>query len=247
MSKNKLVTLFIFTLILITYGCGSKKSEDPSADSKTSSDKKDIKEVFNKDKPFLVEFEMTATEEGKGTVTAIYDGKRCRSTSSANIDGNNMTATAYFDGGNIVYVVSEFMNTKTGMKFDKSQFSDSKDQIDVNTFRDYLDKMEKSGEEEILGYKCEIYKHKEKDFAVSLYEKTVPLKFATANGNTVLKAKRFESPYKVTDDMFMPPKDVEYKDMTKMMEELQNFKNKDIKDLEKKTKELEDVMKNFKK
>ncbi|MCX7878194.1 MAG: DUF4412 domain-containing protein [Ignavibacteria bacterium] len=246
MYKNNFVVSFSLILILIILGCGEKKTETPSGEKSKGKDGSE-KQFFASDKPFLVEFEIAASEKGRGTVVAIYHGKKCRSTSSMDIDGKKMTATAYFDGGDVVYTVTEAMGMKMGFKFDKSKFSEAKDQIDVNTFRDYLNQMEKVGEEEIIGYKCEIYRHKEKDFAISLYEKTVPLKFATRDGKAVLKAKRFESPYEVTDDMFVPPKDVDYKDMTKFIEGLQDMKNKDIKELEKNAKELEDVMKNFKK
>ncbi|HRE10262.1 MAG TPA: hypothetical protein PLN22_05530, partial [Ignavibacteria bacterium] len=184
-----------------------------------------------------------------GTVSAIYSGDKCRSTSTFDSDGKKFSATAYFDGGDVVYTVSEIAGVKMGMKMDKKKFSDSKDNVDVNSFRDYLDQMEKIGEEEIIGYKCEIYKHKEKNFTVSLYEKTVPLRMGTTDGKTYMKATKLEQNITVTDDMFKAPQDVKYMDMTNMLEDMKNMKDggKNLQDLKDKSKEMEEIMKNYKK
>lgn len=244
---------FVFILAIsfaVFSGCGKKedstsKSEDKKSDTKETTGKSD----FSKDKPFMVEFEVTGREKGNGTVTAIYDGKKCRSTSTFDADGKKFSATAYFDGGDIVYTVSDIAGVKMGMKFDKKKFSDTKDNVDVNSFRDYIDQMEKIGEEEIIGYKCEIYKHKEKNFTVSLYEKTVPLRMGSADGKTYMKATKFEKDVKVSEDMFKAPEDVKYMDMTNMLEDMKNMKDggKNLQDLKDKTKEMEEIMKNYKK
>ena len=118
------ITSFLFVLTLIfavISGCGKKddsttKSDDKKTDSKESTDKS----TFSKDKPFMVEFEVTGKEKGNGTVSAIYDGKKCRSSSTFDADGKKFSATAYFDGGDVVYSVSEIAGVKMGMKFDKS-------------------------------------------------------------------------------------------------------------------------------
>ena len=242
--------LLIAFFLTLSAGCGKKedsttKTEDKKSDTKESTDKTS----FSRDKPFLVEFEVTGGEKGKGTVEAIYDGKKCRSTSTFDADGKKLSAVAYFDGGDVVYTVSDIAGMKMGMKFDKTKFSETKDNVDVNTFRDYLDKMDKIGEEEILGYKCEIYKHKEKNFTVSLYEKTVPLRMGSADGKTYMKAIKFDNNVKVTDDMFKAPQDVKYMDMTNMLEDMKNMKDggKNMQDLKDKTKEMEEIMKNYKK
>lgn len=255
MKKIKLLTGYIIILlfaVLLVNGCGKKDdSTTKTDDKKTETTESKDKSTFSKDKPFLVEFEVTGGEKGKGTVEAIYDGKKCRSTSSFDAEGKKFSAVAYFDGGDIVYTVSEVAGMKMGMKFDKKKFSDSKDNFDVNTFRDYLDQMEKTGEEEIIGYKCEIYKHKEKNFTVSLYEKTVPLRMGSADGKTYMKAIKFEKDVKTTEDMFKAPQDVKYVDMTNMLEDMKkmgDMKNgKNLQELKDKTKEMEDVMKNYKK
>lgn len=258
MQKNNVINftvLNLFFVFIMTFGfvCGksdgNSTGDNKSGDNtkKESTDKKSDNS-FSKDEPFMVEFEVSGREKGNGTVSAIYHGKKCRSTSSFDVEGKKMSATAYFDGGDIVYTVSEVAGMKMGFKFDKSKFSDSKDNMDVNTFREYLDKMEKVGEEEIIGYKCEIYKFKDKDVTVSIYNKTVPLRMGNINGETYLKAKKLETDVKVTDDMFTAPTDVKYTDMSGMLEDMKKMGNdKNMKDLKDKTKELEDAMKNYKK
>lgn len=247
------ITGFLFVLaLIITLVSGCEKKDDPTSksnDKKTDSKESTDKSTFSKDKPFMVEFEVTGREKGAGTVSAIYDGKKCRSTSTFDADGKKFSATAYFDGGDVVYSVSEIAGVKMGMKFDKKKFSDTKDNVDVNTFRDYIDQMEKIGDEEIIGYKCEIFKHKEKNFTVSLFERTVPLRMGSADGKTFMKATKFEKDVKVTEDMFKAPEDVKYMDMTNMLEDMKNMKDggKNMQDLKDKTKEMEEIMKNYKK
>lgn len=251
--KYSALVLFLLSILVLTNGCGKKEESTTNKDDKKT-ENKDSKDnsSFSKDKPFMVEFEVTGREKGSGTVSAVYDGKKCRSTSTFDADGKKFSATAYFDGGDVVYTVSEVAGVKMGMKFDKKKFSDTKDNVDVNSFRDYLDQMEKVGEEEIIGYKCEIYKHKEKNFTVSLYEKTVPLRMGSSDGKTYMKATKFEKDVKVNDDMFTAPQDVKYMDMTNMLENMKNIgKDKDgkknMEDLKDKTKEMEEIMKNYKK
>ncbi|HRJ85972.1 MAG TPA: DUF4412 domain-containing protein [Ignavibacteria bacterium] len=247
--KPNIFFVFAFSFLMLA-GCGKKEeSTTKTDDKKIESNESNDKISFSKDKPFMVEFEVTGKEKGSGTVSAIYSGDKCRSTSTFDSDGKKFSATAYFDGGDVVYTVSEIAGVKMGMKMDKKKFSDSKDNVDVNSFRDYLDQMEKIGEEEIIGYKCEIYKHKEKNFTVSLYEKTVPLRMGTTDGKTYMKATKLEQNITVTDDMFKAPQDVKYMDMTNMLEDMKNMKDggKNLQDLKDKTKEMEEIMKNYKK
>ncbi len=260
MQMNKAINIIIlnlfFVFVLAAGFVCSKSDGNSTGDNKSGDDtKKELTDKkdgsFSTDKPFMVEFEVTSGGKGKGTVKAIYSGKKCRSESSFDVGGKKMGATAYFDGGDIVYTVTEIGEIKMGTKFDKKKFSEANDNVDVNSFRDYLDKMEKTGEEEILGYKCEIYKFKDKDMTVSLYEKTVPLRMGNSKGETFMKATKFEKDVKVTDDMFVAPTDVKYTDMSNMLDDMKKGDPKDIKknteELKNKTKELEEIMKNYKK
>lgn len=256
-NSVKALSLKLLLVLFLAFGfvCG-KSDGNSSGDTKSGEDKKnestDKKDgSFSSDKPFMVEFEVTGGGKANGNVNAIYWGKKCRSSSNFTLDGKKMGSTAYFDGGDVVYTVTEVAGIKMGTKFDKKKFSDAGDNMDVNSFRDYMDKMEKIGEEEILGYKCEIYKHKDKDITVSLYEKTVPLRMGNTQGETFMKATKFEKDVKVSDDMFKAPADVTYTDMSDMLDGLKKGDTKDMKknmeELKEKTKEMEEMMKNYKK
>src|SRR5260221_10688098 len=110
MIKNKKVITKILNLLLLLavvlffmQGCGKKDgTTGDNKDSKTDSKKDDN---FSPDKPFMVEFQMSGGSNG--TVNAVYSGKKCRSESSIEMAGMKTKATAYFNGGDTVYMVSE--------------------------------------------------------------------------------------------------------------------------------------------
>lgn len=240
--------LFLLSFLIIT-GCGKK--EGTTTGDKDSKDEKKSSDNISVDKPFMVEFEIGGgNKDGKGigTVTAIYSDKKCRTQSKMEMAGQKMTATTYFDGGDIVYIVSEIGGMKTGMKMKKDSYRNDKEKMNMTTFRDKLKEMEKVGQEEIIGKKCDIYKDKEGKYMISIYKETFPLKFSSTDGKTVMVATKFESDYKVTDDMFVAPTDVKYSDMGDMMKDMKDMKNptdmKDkMKDMQEKVKEMQDGIK----
>lgn len=228
-----LISLFLFQ------SCG-KKDGTTTGDNKIGSEKD---ESFSPDKPFYVEFTMSGTMNG--TVKGYYSGKKCRTQSTMEAAGQKMSATAYFNGGDTIYIVSEFAGTKTGLKFSKSEYSQKKDQVDITSFKDKLKDMDKIGTEEILGKTCDIYRAKDSSLTLSIYKETIPLKFSSAKGKVMMVATKYEADAKVTDDMFVPPADVKFTDESGMMKDMKNPKNMD--DMKEKMKQMEDVMKNYKK
>ena len=137
------------------------------------------------------------------------------------------------------------------MKYKHDEFSKSKkeDEFDALTFKEQLKNMDKIGQEEILGKMCDIYKAKDESYQISIYKDMVPLKFSGKDGKMVMVAKKFETDADFSDDIFTPPSDVSYMDagnMMKDMKDMKNMKNK-VKGLEEKTKEMEDMMKKYKK
>lgn len=249
MIKNKSVTTNTLSLLLVlvfalflTQGCGKKdgSTTGDNKDSKTDSKKDDN---FSPDKPFMVEFQMSGATNG--TVNAVYSGKKCRSQSSIEMAGMKTSATAYFNGGDTVYMVSELAGKKTGMKFSKSDMSKKKDDVDITSFKDKLKEMDKIGSEEILGKKCDIYRAKDSSYSISVYNETVPLKFSTGHGKMMMVATKYETDVKVSDDMFNPPADVKFTDSSNMMKDMKDMK--DSKNMDEMKKQMEDVMKNYKK
>src|SRR5205085_8732691 len=130
------------------------------------------------------------------------------------------------------------------MKMDTKAFSDKDkdDKIDITNFKDKLKEMDKIGSEEILGRQCDIYKSKDGKITISVYKETIPLKFSAGDGKMVMVASKLETDVKVTDDMFVPPSNIEYKDETNTMKDMKNMdKSGD------KTKQMEEMIKKYKK
>ena len=241
--KVNLVLILLSSLILIQ-GCGKKDNSTSDKNDSKSDTKKSGDENISPDKPFHVVFDITGMS--KGTVDAYYSGKKARSSSSIEISGQKMNATAYFDGDNkMMYMVNEIAGMRTGMKMDMSAVTDPNNKekkVDITNFREMLKEMDKIGSEEVLGRQCDIYKTKDGKTTISVYKESIPLKFSTGDGKTTLVANKLETDVKVTDDMFIPPADVQYQDATGMMKDMKNMKN-----YEDKNKEMEDVLKKYKK
>ena len=239
--KLNFIILILLSFIFIQ-GCGKKDTTGDKTVSK--SDKTSTKDDnISLDKPFHVIFDISGTS--KGTVDAYYNGKKARSTSSIDIQGQKMSATAYFDSDNkIMYMINEIGGTKTGMKMDMKAMETKNfgDNVDITNFKDKLKEMDKIGSEEILGRQCDIYKSKDGKYQISVYKETIPLKFSSGEGKMVLVATKLETDVKVTDDMFTPPSDVDYKDASGLMKDMKNMKS-----YEDKSKEMEDVLKKYKK
>jgi len=253
MYKSKVVSLlrlnFVFVLFisfLFIQGCGKKNnSTNDKNDSNTENKTLSKDENISLDKPFHVVFDISGMS--KGTVDAYYSGKKARSSSSMEISGQKMNATAYFDGDSkMMYLVNDIAGMKRGMKMAINSAVDQKnnngEQIDITNFRDKLKEMDKIGSEEVIGRQCDIYKTKDGKTTISVFKETIPLKFSTSDGKTVLVANKLETDVKVTDDMFIPPADIQYQDATDMMKGMKNMKS-----YEDKSKEMDDVMKKYKK
>lgn len=244
-SRINLNFIVVLTISLfLAQGCGKKDgTTGDNKDSKTDS-KSDNKTSSNDDavgKPFHVIFDISGVS--KGTVDAYYSGNKARSTSSIEVGGQKMSATAYFNGDDhMMYMINEIAGTKTGMKMDTKAFKDDEEKVDITNFKDKLKTMDKVGSEEILGRLCDIYKAKDGKVAISVYKETIPLKFSASDGKMVMVASKLETDVKVTDDMFVPPSNIEYVDETNALKDMKNMKtNPD------KTKQMEELMKKIQK
>jgi hypothetical protein len=245
--KIRFLSTVVCTLaIAVLIGCGKKDDTKTSdnKDTKTES-KKDESNSF--DKPISVEFKMEGNMNG--TVNAVYFEKKSRSQSNVEVAGQKMTATAYFDGGDYMYMVSEIAGKKMGMKIKKDQYNKKEGEIDPLNFKEQLSKMDKIGTEEILGKTCDIYRAKDSSYQMSIYKEMVPLKFSSGKGKVVMTATKFDTDAKVDDNTFTPPKDITYMDAGEMIKDMKDMKNPTdkMKNLEEKKKEMEDLMKKYKK
>ncbi|MBZ0203212.1 MAG: hypothetical protein K8I03_09375 [Ignavibacteria bacterium] len=255
---NKLKSFFTISFllsILLTVsftvnGCGKKDGNTTSGDKEKSGDNKsEVSDKLSTDSPIHVKFDISGTMSG--TVDAYYHKTKSKSTSNMSIAGQKMSASAYFDGGDYVYIISEAAGMKTGLKYKKDEYDKQKKEgeFDAVTFKDQLKNMDKIGTETILDKQCDIYKSKDGKYQMSIYKEMVPLKFSTAEGKMVMVAKEFETDAKYSDDIFTPPADVNYVDAADMfngMKDMKNMKDK-MKNLDDKTKEMEDIMKKYSK
>jgi hypothetical protein len=185
--------------------------------------------------------------EATGDITGTYDiyskGKNVKVSMDATMQGHKTNTEMYSDG-NMMYIITEIAGNKTGMKMDPKKFKEQnehKKEFNPMNFREGCKDCEKIGTEEIIGKSCVIYQDKN-GIKYSVYNEQMPLKIVMPK--TTMTAKSLDINASFFDDVFTVPKDVHYLDMEKMMD-LKDMKNpKDMKD---KLKEMEDVMKNYKK
>ncbi|MCI0449050.1 MAG: hypothetical protein L0Y79_04590 [Chlorobi bacterium] len=254
MKKSKILNglflnfLFVLLSIMLLFSCGKKDEGTTSGDKKEStSDDKTSEDKLSETSPIYVQFEISGST--KGTVDGYYHNKKAKTMSQMETGGMKISATAYFDGGEYVHIISEVAGKKMGMKYKRDDFGKKEGEFDAVTFKDQLKNMDKIGQEEILGKKCDIYKAKDGSYQISIYKELVPLKFSGKDGKMVMVAKKFETDANFSDDIFTPPSDVDYMDAGNLMKDMKDMKNmKDkVKGLEDKTKEMEDMMKKYKK
>jgi len=234
---------FLLLIISLFIGCGKKDDGTKLSDKKESSNDSKKESDISSDSPIKVDFKIGGTMNG--TVTAIYYKTKARTQSNIEMGKQKMSATAYYNGGDTMYIVTEIMGIKSGMKVKKGDYGKKEGEIDAITFKDHLKNMDKIGTEEILGKQCDIYKSKDGKYQFSIYNEMVPLKFSSGEGKMVMEATKFETDVKVDDNTFTPPSDVKYLDAGDMMKDLKN--PKDINNLKDKAKEMEEMMKQYKK
>lgn len=260
MIKNNVVNKFNLSLLIaimlfgFVMGCGKKEGTTEKTDGKTDSrtdTKTSSSDDVSADKPFKVEFEIKGNDKMKGTLTGIYFKDRCKTTSHMNTAGMEMEASAYVPNDGFVYIVSSVAGMKKGIKYDRKKFADEsgkkEDNVDISTWKDKLNEMNKVGEEEILGKKCTIYEAKDKKYKISVYKETIPLKFYMGDKMT-MEATKLETDIKVDDTTFTPPSDITYSDGSDMLNGMKNMKDpKNIEGMKDKMKEMEDAMKKYNK
>jgi hypothetical protein len=242
--KNRIFFSLIFALIFSVFMACGKKDETKTSDNKdTKTDsKKDDGVSF--DSPVMVDFKITG--KMNGTVNAIYFKTKARTYSTMEMGSQKISSTVYYDGSDYVYMITEVGGIKSGMKMKKGEFGKKEGEIDALSFKDRIKEMDKIGTEEIIGKTCDIYKSKDGRVLISVYKEMVPLKFSVGDGKMVMEATKIEKDVKVDDNTFTPPADVKYMDAGDMMKDMKDPTDK-TKNLEEKKKEMEDLMKKYKK
>jgi len=198
--------IFFLFFALILSSCGKKEQTVDTKDTKVSSgtayhvvyqiqskDAPGTLEMYVKDKKFKMVMEMKdAGMQGKSTI---------------------------FMKDNNVYMLMEMQSQKMGFKMDTKEFQkEQKDLANITEVKDKLKEWTKEGSEDVIGFKCDVYKDKDGN-KYWIYKDYALLK-AESKGETVV-ATKFEADFKGGDDLFEPPKDVEFKSMDEMMKDMQ--------------------------
>jgi hypothetical protein len=243
MRKTKLIGFYLFlTLMLsafIMVSCG-KKDESIKDDS----EKKEDSNIENITESTPVHYEMEATGEMKGNWDVWAKGKKAYVKMNYEVGGQSMKSEMWMVD-EMMYTVTDLAGKKMGMKMNPKEWAqenEKKKDFNPMSFKDGCKDCEKIGEEEVIGKKCDIYQDKN-GIKYSVYEGKVPLKIVMPR--MTLQAKKLEVDVKMDDSMFDPPKDVEYMEMDKMMEGVKDLK--DSKKMKESLKEMEDMMKKYKK
>ena len=214
MKKLSFLIVLLLSFALIN-GCG-KKDDTAGKDSKdktesTDQKKSDSKDVeIGDDAAYHIKYSVTGDKEGI-LMDMWMKGKKVKS--EINVAGEKMKSTVYYLN-NMVYTLTDAQGMKMAFKMDMSEMKGDKN-FD-KTLLDAKEKLkdyEKLGTEEVIGYKCTIYKDKDGN-KFWMYKDRVPMKFESKNSK--MEAKEFEPNIKPADDFFDPPKDVDFKSMGDM-------------------------------
>jgi hypothetical protein len=203
MRKLYFLVLILSAVILIN-GCGKKKDSVDSKEQKTEQ-KKEIS--YSEGTSYHIKYESKSPEE-KGFMDFYFKGKSAKIVVNMTEGEKKNNASMYY-ADKVVYMITEMEGKKMGMKMDVSDNKDA--EIDVVNIKDKLKDYEKVGSDEVLGYKCDVYKTKDGS-TISIYKDAFGLKIIDKNKKEVV-ATIFEQDVKLADDFFTPPKDVEYMDL----------------------------------
>ena len=209
----KTALICIFSLCILC-SCG-KKEDSPKTDNKDTV--KTTEQPKKNDVPATAHIVFDVTGDRVGTDDAYISGKKFRQVMDVKKDGVMKQISLYSDGKTF-YLISETGGKKLGIKM---PLDSSKDFTlkngpgeDFEDFVTRLNHFQTVGSEVILGKKCELKLTDHKD-TMAVYE-GYPLRANFRSHGFAMVATKFEPDVKVTDDMFEPPKDVNYIDGSMM-------------------------------
>lgn len=197
-SITTLLAIFVLSFAFIT-GCG----------------KKGANVELTENTPVHIKYDVAGKEPG--TLDVIYKGKNAKMNITMTKDGQSMNMGMILKD-KTMYTIMEQEGKKMGFKSDVTNDESMKDFYALMDAKDKIKEMEKTGSEDVMGYKCDIYKDKKGDL-LSVYKEKVPLKIVSKDVS--MTATVFEPDFKIADDIFEPPKDIEFMDMNNMQQNLQ--------------------------
>jgi len=212
MKKTGIALLISLIVMMYLAGC-SKKEEPPKTEKKdsvkTSEQKSDV--------PANAHIVFDVTGDRVGTDDAYLAGKKFRQIMDVKIHGEVKQISLYSDGKTF-YLISDRGGKKVGIKMPLDSSSDfTLKKTPGEDFEDFLSRLNHFptvGSKEILGKKCDLKITDHKD-TMAIYQ-GYPLMANFRSKGFYMIATKFEPDVKVTDDMFDPPKDVNYIDYSMM-------------------------------
>lgn len=214
MKKLKILVLCVLVTLLFS-SCGKKDetgstgSKEKEKTSSTETKKDDVKSSdVDYNTPFHIKYENKVKD--RVVVMDIYR-KGDKAKSETDMTGAKAGKITSYILGKTVYTITEVAGKKFAMKTEMKNTGGEENVEDImKNFKDVLKDMEKTGSENIIGYKCDIYKNKD-GVEYYLYKDMIPLKIVTKQGSS-MEAKELELNVKLDDSFFEIPKDVEFKE-----------------------------------
>jgi hypothetical protein len=225
MKKSFLLVLILVFSVLM-FGCGKKAGDTSGAkDDKTEVKKdSDISESVG----YSVKYDIKEEKGTTGTLDLSLKGKRIKMAIDI-VEKENKSKSQMWFKDDMVYMLTEVAGQKMAMKMDAKQTGDemkdfNPEMFDKDKLKDKLKDYTKEGTEEVIGYKCDVYKSKTSDEKIWIYKDVAMLKMTSTK--TTMVAKEFNPSPKLSDSDFDPPKDVDFKDMKDLLKGLENLETK---------------------
>lgn len=204
---------FIFFIMILSFNCGKKEEQNVTKQEKTDQTPESSGNKVTSESNFSGEdFHIKYKTEGiiDGTMDIIKSGNKFKQKMDVDVKGIK-SKTDVFVLENEVYTVTDLAGMKTGFKTDLAEYNKKK-QIGENfsDFRDlknYLKDKKKTGEEEIIGYKCDVIET-DQGISLSVYDNKYVLKIKGPQFTATATA--LEKNPKVSSDEFEIPKDVDF-------------------------------------
>ena len=208
-----LLIVFCFSFSFIN--C-SKKNETPGIENKQTAENipEPKKESSNSiSLPYHIKYESKATNE-TGNMEMWVKDKKFKINIDAVINGVKNTANMYVPDKK-AYMITDEGGEKMNMVMDIDEELENTINYEVASINERIKDFQKTGNEEVLGYKCDIYQSKFGD-KFSIFDDNYVLKIVDKNGKTTT-ATEFEPDVKLEDNVFNPPEGLKWMTMEEMM------------------------------
>lgn len=213
--KKYFLFLIVFCALFSITSC-KKKSGSSETDSKQTSENKSEtkKETTNTNStPYHIKYETKSNNES-GNMKMWVKGKKFKINIDAEVNGKKNTANMYVPDKK-AYMITDDAGEKMNMVMDVDEELENTINYEIASISERIKDFQKVGNEDVLGYKCDVYQSKFGD-KFSIYKDNYVLKITDKNNKTTT-ATVFEPDVKLEDNMFNPPEGLKWMTMEEMM------------------------------